>query len=322
MRLVNAPASQPLRRPLRSVPLDEFVKLAVWALGDVPERDQALASGLIYLAEGKGEAARERLRHAAALGADVANPLRELDAERLVAEGLVALEAKDFKTARERFETALDQYGGTVAVVTEHLRVYKGLRQSLAALGEGELDAPPPAALLPLDLRRFVLLPEPRLAPTPPAAPAAAYRGQPLQRGSPTVAGLPDWRDYTIELEWTPERGGSFLLLFRLSEPRPGEFTYYYLDFDGQRLVLGRMLSRGVTALATCPCPSLAERRRHRAVVSAQGSELVADVDKTYRLRAADGGLALGNVALATGDAQLLIHELSVLFPSGKPGEP
>ena len=322
VRLVDAPGSPPHKRPLRKLPAAQFADLATWALGDKPEAERATLAGLIYLVEGDAKQARERLGRAQALGADVAAELRELDAARVVAEGLAAAAARDWKKARERLEAALDQHGGTMAVVLRHQEAYRSLRIVLATQGTVLPKGPPAASPLPVDLRRLALLPETRLSPSPPSNPLDAYRATPLQRGSPTVLGLDGWTDYTLELEWTPQRGKSFVVLFRLTEPQPGRFTYYFLDFDGQRLMLGRSLDSGVTALATRPCRVLVERRRHRAILSAHGSELMADVDRTYRLRAADTSLPRGNVAVATSGGDLHVHSLSVLVPASKTGKP
>jgi len=322
VRLVDAPGSPPHKRPLHKLPARQFADLATWALGDKPEAERAAIAGLIYLVEGDAKEARERLDRAQALGADVAAELRELDAARVVAEGLSAAAARDWKKARERLETALDQYGATMAVVLKHQEAYRSLRIVLATQGMVLPKGQPAASPLPVDLRRLALLPETRLNPFPPANPVDAYRATPLQRGSPAVLGLDGWTDYTLEVEWTPQRGKSFVVLFRLTEPHPGRFTYYFLHFDGQRLMLGRSLDSGVTALATRPCRVMAERRRHRAIISAHGSELMADVDRTYRLRAADTGLPRGNVALATSGGDLHVHSLSVLAPASKTGKP
>jgi hypothetical protein len=82
------------------------------------------------------------------------------------------------------------------------------------------------------------------------------------------------------------------------------------------------MLSSGVTALESRPCRGLAERKRHRAVIAAQGSELLVDVDETYRLRASDSSLPRGNVALSARDGRLRVHGLSILFPPTKTRQP
>ncbi|MFW6108715.1 MAG: hypothetical protein ACOC8D_02765, partial [bacterium] len=310
------------RRPLRKLPLEQYVQVVTWALGQASEAERARVVALIYLAEGQRDEARKRARHASALGAEVATLLQEFKAESLIAEGLEAREAKDWEKARQRMATVLDDFPGTLAAVRRHGEVYGALGQCLARLGEALPEGRPEPTPLPVALRRLALLPETRLAPTPPADPVAAYRGAPLRRGSPTVLGLDNWDDYTLELEWTPERGEGFVLLFRLSEPRPGRFTYYFLAFDGRRLRLGRSLSRGVTALDSRPCSTLSASTRHRAVVSVRGAELMADVDETYRLRASDSSLPQGNVAVASRGATLVIHRLAVLFPAAKTRQP
>ena len=322
VRLKGASSSQPHRRPLRKLPVEQYVQLAAWAQEGAGERERVASAGLIYLSEGKRELARPLLERASALGAAAAPWLRELEAEAVASAGLEAMASKQWASARGRLETALDQYGGTMAVVLDHKRLHGSLRQCVVRLGETPPDGALPPTPLPLELRRVVLLPQTRLSATPPADPVAAYIGRPLERGSPSLLGLDSWRDYTLELEWTPVRGGRFVVLFRVSEPLPGRFTYYYLGFDGERLVLGRSLSAGVTALASCPARALGAAGRHRAVIAAQGAELVADVDRTFRLRASDGSLPRGNVAVAVGDGTLLVHGLTVLFPLGKPRQP
>ena len=319
LRIGGPSSAKTLNQRIRGLQLGEFLLLAEWALEREPASKRGVQLGLVCLAEAHYKEARDRLYRARDAGADVAAHVAELDATATVDEAKAAIKKEDWKQARGLLEAALDRYAATTAVVTQNAWLNAALKQCSLKLGEDASGGPLKPAPLPLALRRAELLPEALLSASGPADPLVAFRGQPLQRGSPTVAGLDTWTDVTIDLAWTPQQGSAFVLLFRLTEPRPGHFTYYFLSFDGTRLVLGRSLSKGLTALQSASCPALAARSRHRAVVAVLGDEIVADVDQTYRLRARDSSLPRGNLALAVRDARLLVHELSVVFPAAKP---
>jgi len=315
VRIGSGSSQRSYHQALRRLSGEQLAQLVGWALEKEPEPARSVKLAAWQLAEGDHAQARALLERAKARGADTGTLRMELDAAATVAAALAARDKRDWKKARLLLEAALDQYAATSTVVLEHARLMAALSACLGSLGENLPLGPLKAAPLPLALRRLVLLPDARLSSTAPADLLDAYRGQPLERGSPAVVGLDGWTDYTVELRWTAERGGSFVALFRLSEPAPGRFAYYFVRYDGRRLVLGRTGVAGTVELAQCACRTLGGRGEHRLVLSASGAELVADADRTYRLRASDRALPRGNIALATRDAVLRIHQLVVFFP-------
>lgn len=319
LRLGGPSSTKTLSRRIRGLPLEEFIRLVEWAIAPEPADDRAMMLGLLYLSQARPKDARDWLYRARDAGTDVTASMAELDARAAVDGAKAALKKEDWKQAKALLLTALDRYATTTAAVSENAWLNAALKQCRVKLGEPVADGTIQPGPLPLALRRVDLLPATRLSASPPAKALAAFRGEPLERGSPTVVGLDTWTDYTIDLAWTPERGSAFVLLFRLTEPRAGRFSYYYLSFDGERLALGRSLSRGVTALQSAACPALRGRSRHRAVVAVLGGEIVVDVDGTYRLRATDTSLPRGNLAVAVRGSEILIHELSIVFPAAKP---
>ena len=245
--------------------------------------------------------------------------LDELDAAVVVASALAAHGKKDWKVARGLLEAALDRYAATTPVIVEHAPLSEALRDCLAGLGKKQPAGPRAPSPLPDALRQLVVLPRTRLSPARPRDLVDAYMAQPLHRRSPTLLGLDHWEDYIIHLRWSFEKGDSFVLLFRVSERRAGQFAYYALCVEARRLLLGLVQPTGVKELTSRTWRPGPDHGQHRLFVNLRGSEIVAKVDGTYVLRTSDSSLHRGNIGLATTDAQVLIDELSVLFPLSGP---
>ncbi len=315
-------------QPIRGLPVAQLAQLAEWALAKQPAPARALKIALLYLADEKTKDAAQKqetaakLEEARKLGADASVYLRDLAAEDAIDKGLAAHKQGRWTEAVPALEAALDEYGASVPSIVHHVRLTQSLAQCLANLGmPASPPALPPPAPLPGTLRRLGLLPACRLTPGRPANPAAAYLASPPERVSPAVVGLSAWGDYTLTLRWTVEsaQGSRFVLLFRQTEPEPGQFTYGYVAADRDRLVLGRREADHNTELAGRRCPDLLRPGDHQLVLTAAGSSLGVALDGGDPLSANDEVLTQGNIGLATLDARLPVGELTILLPSTWP---
>ncbi|MFP4056996.1 MAG: protein kinase domain-containing protein [Candidatus Brocadiia bacterium] len=297
---------------IRGLGSDQLVALAERALADEPEPRRELAIGLFLMAEGERKQARRKLEAAKAAGGDVEPELRELEARQLVEQALQAYQEKATERARELLRTLLDDYATTLAVIAQHSR----LMNALAATGEPMRPPPLRRAPLPAAVRRLTLLPATRLRPRPPDELLAAQFGEPLERGGPQLLGLSAWTDYTLSLSWTQGQAGPFVLFFRFAGDRPGGFRYGYVALSGERVVLGRCAEGQRAEVAAAEAAGLDGAGRHRLEVALRGEQVRADLDGSRLLEARVEGLSGGNVGLAVGEGELVVHDFSLTLPS------
>lgn len=324
LRIPDA-GERPWRQPIWRLPGLQLGQLAEWAIAREPPAAAATKLGVLYLTEGEAARAREKLQEAAKLGADVSAYIEELDADVQVRGALTAHQQGRWAEARKLAELALGHYATAPPVILNHPSLMKALNESLVKLGEPTTVPPVAPSPLPLPLRRLLLLPETRLGAAAPADPLAAHFATPLQRGSPVRLGLDDWRDFTLTLRLAPGEPGRFLLAARVSEPRPGEFAYYYVTADGQQLVLGRRSPAGNKVLASKPYVVRADRASHLLTFDLSGSTLSVSLGRDPLFEATDTALSQGQIAIAVVDSPIHVEELSVTFaPPAKrrPGAP
>jgi len=307
------------RQPIRALQPAQIAQLAEWALARQPAAERALKIALLYWADGKSQEAAEKLDEAQKLGGDVTPYRQDLAAEEAIAKGRAAHQQAQWAQARTFLETALNQYGATFPVIVQHRALTQSLAQCLNKLGVSA--SPPPSAPLPVTLRRLVLLPSCRLIAGRPLNPAAAYLASPSERVSPAIVGPDTWGDYTLTLRWTVEaaQGSRLALLFRLTESQPGQFSYYYVAADRDRLVLGRREADRGDELAVRRHPELLRPGDHQLVLTAAGSGLSVALDGGDPLQTNDDSASQGHIGLATSDARLLVGELAVLLPATWP---